>query len=152
MDDTSAQARSAECSLPLDPRSGVAAFPLLAAGTAAATSCAAARSSGAVYTQGMTVSYGGHNYRANQAPEAFPAFGETIRSINGYLECDGRTFSLERSVEPSLSGRAAGARLPTAEAGTHRSAPGSLPHLTCALCRVPGAVAPSYVPGSESVS
>ncbi|GAA3487549.1 chitinase [Streptomyces cremeus] len=39
-------------------------FPLFAATTAAAASCAAAWSSGAVYTQGATVSHGGHNYQA----------------------------------------------------------------------------------------
>ncbi|CAM5230034.1 chitinase [Streptomyces spiroverticillatus] len=39
-------------------------FPLLTATTAAAAACATAWNSGAVYTQGMTVSYGGHNYQA----------------------------------------------------------------------------------------
>ncbi|MGW7410982.1 glycoside hydrolase family 19 protein [Streptomyces sp. NPDC054863] len=48
-------------------------FPLFAAGTAAAASCATAWNSGAVYTQGMTASHGGRNYQAkwwtqNEAP------------------------------------------------------------------------------------
>ncbi|MFD3513834.1 glycoside hydrolase family 19 protein [Streptomyces sp. NPDC058657] len=39
-------------------------LPLAAAGTAVAASCAAAWNSSTAYTQGMAVSYGGHNYQA----------------------------------------------------------------------------------------